>query len=80
MTSRMKLAVQKGCDAVDPDNMDGYTNDNGFKLTAAQQLKYNKFIADLAHKHNLAVGLKNDLNQIKDLVSSFDFAVNEQCF
>jgi hypothetical protein len=76
MTNRIKLAVSKGCDAIDPDNMDGYTNNNGFKLTAADQLKYNKFIASLAHQYNLAVGLKNNLNQIKDLVGSFDFAVN----
>jgi len=26
------------------------------------------------------VGLKNDLNQIPDLLPAFDFAVNEQCF
>jgi len=26
------------------------------------------------------VGLKNDLLQIKDLVSYFDFAYNEQCY
>ena len=76
MTNRIKLAVQKGCDAVDPDNMDGYNNDSGFKLTATQQIKYNKFIASLAHQYSLAVGLKNDLDQIKQLVDSFDFAVN----
>jgi hypothetical protein len=29
--------------------MDGYNNDSGFKLTATQQIKYNKFIASLAH-------------------------------
>lgn len=28
----------------------------------------------------MAVGLKNDLNQINDLIEYFDFAVNEQCF
>jgi hypothetical protein len=28
----------------------------------------------------LAVGLKNDLGQINDLVDFYDFAVNEQCF
>jgi len=26
------------------------------------------------------VGLKNDLDQINDLVTYYDFAVNEQCF
>ncbi len=28
----------------------------------------------------LAVGLKNDLDQLVDLVGDFDFAVNEQCY
>ena len=28
----------------------------------------------------LAISLKNNLDQIKDLVSHFDFAVNEECF
>ena len=29
MTARMDVAVQKGCDGVDPDNVDGYTNNTG---------------------------------------------------
>lgn len=80
MKARMDLAVTKKCDAVDPDNMDGYTNDNGLGLTAANQLDYNRFIANEAHARGLAVGLKNDLDQVSQLVTSFDFQVNEQCF
>jgi hypothetical protein len=80
MGKRMDLAVQKGCDGVDPDNVDGYTNNPGFPLTAATQLDYNKFLANAAHARNLAVALKNDIDQIPDLVSYFDFQVNEQCF
>jgi hypothetical protein len=80
MKARMDLAVKKGCDAVDPDNMDGYANQTGFPLTAADQLAYNKAIAKAAHARGLAVGLKNDLDQIQALVGYFDFAVNEQCF
>ena len=79
MTARMDLAVQKGCDAVDVDNMDGYTNKPGFAITYAQQLAYNKFIAAEAHKRGLSIGLKNDLLQIKDLVDAYDFAINESC-
>lgn len=79
MTARMDLAVQKGCDALDVDNMDGYTNDPGFAITYAQQLAYNKFIAAEAHKRGLSIGLKNDLLQIKDLVDTYDFAINESC-
>jgi hypothetical protein len=81
MKSRMELAARIGCDAVDPDNMDGYTNpETGIALTGAQQLAYNKRIAEIAHSYGLAVGLKNDLNQLANLVNWYDFALNEQCF
>lgn len=81
MKKRMELAKSKGCDAVDPDNMDGYTNDTGWKgtITYAHQLTYNKAIAEQAHALGLAVGLKNDLEQIKDLADLYDFAINESC-
>lgn len=78
--SRMDLAKEKGCDGVDLDNVDGYTNETGFDLSYQDQLVYNKWLANEAHKRNLIVSLKNDLNQIPDLVKYFDFAVNEQCF
>ena len=80
MTARLDMAVDKGCDGVEPDNMDGYSNDSGFNLSSNDQLAYNQFIANEAHKRGLLVGLKNDLDQIEALVNYFDFAVNEQCF
>ena len=79
MQSRLDLAKQKGCDGVDPDNMDGYTNNPGPDFNANDQLEYNRFIAEQAHQRGLAVGLKNDLAQINELVDYYDFAVNEQC-
>jgi len=79
MRSRLDLAVQKGCDGVEPDNMDGYTNGTGFALSASNQLAYNKFIANEARSRGLAVGLKNDLDQIVELEPYFDFSINEQC-
>lgn len=80
MTTRLALAQSKGCDGVEPDNMDAYTNESGFTISANDQLAYNRFIANEAHKLDLSVGLKNDLEQIPDLVAYYDFAVNEQCF
>jgi hypothetical protein len=80
MLQRLDLAVDKGCDGVDVDNMDGYTNDPGFPLTADDQLSYNRFIANAAHQRNLEVALKNDLDQIDALVDYFDLSVNEECF
>ena len=52
----------------------------GFPLTYIDQLVYNRLLASEAHRRGLAIGLKNDLPQVMDLVADFDFAVNEQCF
>ncbi|MEU3061058.1 endo alpha-1,4 polygalactosaminidase [Streptomyces subrutilus] len=79
IAARFDMCRDKGFDAVEPDNMDGYRNATGFPLTAADQLAYNRLIARLAHDRGLAVGLKNDLDQVPELVGDFDFAVNEQC-
>jgi len=79
MLARLDLAKQKGCDGVEPDNMDGYVNDTGFSISADEQIIYNKFIATQAHKRGLSVALKNDLDQISVLEPYFDFALNEQC-
>lgn len=79
MGDRLDLAVAKGCDGVEPDNVDGYANDTGFPLTAQDQLVFNQALAALAHARGLAVGLKNDLDQIAELLPHFDFSVNEQC-
>ncbi|WP_446902399.1 endo alpha-1,4 polygalactosaminidase [Burkholderia sp. YIM B11467] len=79
MTARLDRAVSKGCDGVEPDNVDGYANDTGFPLQDSDQYAFNVFIANEAHKRNLAVGLKNDVDQLVALEPSFDFAVNEEC-
>lgn len=80
MEARLDLAIQKGCDGVDPDNVNGYINDTGFPLTASDQLAYNIFLSEAAHGRELAIGLKNDLEQVVDLVSNFDWIINEECF
>ncbi|MGE3289600.1 MAG: endo alpha-1,4 polygalactosaminidase [Pseudonocardia sp.] len=79
LADRLDLCRAKGFDAVDPDNLDGYTQDSGFPLTAEDQLRFNRLVARLAHERSLAVGLKNDLEQVGELVSEFDFAINESC-
>lgn len=80
MEARLDLAVTKGCDGVEPDNMDGYTQDSCFDLSANDQLAYNRAIANLARSKGLSVGLKNDPDQVATLVSYFDFSVSEQCY
>lgn len=79
MLSRLTLAAAKGCNGVEPDNVDAYANNSGFELTPEHQLDYNRFLATEAHRRGLSVGLKNNVQQLADLVDDFDFAVNEQC-
>ncbi|MDG9701376.1 endo alpha-1,4 polygalactosaminidase [Streptomyces sp. DH37] len=79
LAARVDMCARKGFDAVEPDLLDGYRNDTGFPLTAAHQLAFNRTVAELAHRRGLSVGLKNDLDQIPELVDDFDFAVNEEC-
>lgn len=80
MTERLDLAAAKGCDAVEPDNVQGYLEDTGFDLDAEDQLAYNRFIANQARARGLGVALKNSLEQVEELVDYFDFSINEQCF
>lgn len=79
LAARLDLAAQKGCDAVEPDNVDGYTNDPGFPLTGDDQLDFNRWLAAEAHARGLSVGLKNDLDQLEALLPHFDWALNEEC-
>ena len=80
LSARLDLAAKKGCDAVDPDNVQGYQEDTGFDLTPADQLTFNRWLAEQTHARGLGVGLKNDREQIPHLVDDFDFAVDEECF
>jgi hypothetical protein len=79
MLDRLDLAASKGCDGVEPDNMDGFANQTGFELTAAHQLGYNRRIANEAHDRGLSVLLKNDGDQAESLVDYFDASLNEEC-
>jgi hypothetical protein len=80
LLARMDTCRVKGFDAVEPDNVTAYANDSGFPITADDQLAFNTWIANEAHARALAVGLKNDTDQVEALVPYFDFAVVEQCF
>ena len=77
--ARVAKCVGAGFDAVEFDNMDGASNVSGFKVSQAQQVEFNRAMADIAHARGLAVGLKNDVKQLTQLEPWFDFAINEQC-
>jgi hypothetical protein len=80
MLARFQMCKDKGFDAVEPDNVDGYSNSTGFPLSAQDQITYNEWIATTVHSLGLSVALKNDTDQVSQLVSHFDFMIDEQCF
>ena len=79
LRARLDTCAAKGFDGVEPDNVNGYGNDTGFPLTAADQVRFNRWLAAEAHTRNLAIALKNDGEQVAVLKPDFDAAVVEQC-
>jgi hypothetical protein len=79
MQKRIAMCARKGFDAVEGDNIDGYENHTGFDLTAAQQLRYDRWFAGAVHAHGMGVLQKNDPDQARALEPSFDGVLDEQC-
>ncbi|MGQ7848167.1 endo alpha-1,4 polygalactosaminidase [Granulosicoccus sp. 3-233] len=79
MATRLDMALAKGCDGVDPDNVDGYSNQTGIELMRNDQLSYNRYLAGQAHARGLAIGLKNSVGLAGQLIDDYDFTVNESC-
>jgi hypothetical protein len=79
MTARFQICKEKGFDAVEPDNEDGYSNITGFPLTAAQQLAYDQWVANEVHGLGMAVFQKNDTEQTAELEPFHDGIIDEQC-
>jgi hypothetical protein len=79
MEKRFQMCQEKGFDAVEPDNIEAYSNESGFPLTAQDQLKYNEWIAAKVHSLGMAVFQKNDSEQTSQLEPLFDGALSEQC-
>ncbi len=80
LRDRIAMCGAKGFDAIEFDNIDGYSNDTGFDLDAGDQLRFDRWLARTAHDAGLGVGLKNTLGLAEQLAPAFDFALLEQCF
>ncbi|CDM35327.1 CAZyme family GH114 [Penicillium roqueforti] len=79
MSSRLDMAQQKGCDGVDPDNIDAYGNENGLGLTEADSIDFLTFLASEAHSRGMSIGLKNGGDIIGSVIDKMQWSVNEQC-
>ncbi|OXA59060.1 uncharacterized protein LOC110844223 [Folsomia candida] len=79
MRNRYRIAAAKGCQGIDPDNMNGWSVDTGFPISYENQLVYNRYVSAEARVLGMLAGLKNDNEQASDLIDAVDFAVLEQC-
>ncbi|KAH8694065.1 glycoside hydrolase superfamily [Talaromyces proteolyticus] len=80
MKTRLDMAKDKGCDGVDPDNVDGYNNEeNDLGLTKQDSINYLGFLAAEAHSRNMSIGLKNAGEIIDSVIDNMQWSVNEQC-
>lgn len=79
MKNRLDLALQKGCDGVDPDNIDAYSNENGLGLTEADSIDFLDFLSSESHSRGMSIGLKNGGDIIGSVIEKMQWSVNEQC-
>ncbi|CAG8961628.1 hypothetical protein HYFRA_00006165 [Hymenoscyphus fraxineus] len=79
MKARLDLAKSKGCDGVDPDNVDVYSNSNGLGITKQDSLAFLQFLSSETRARGMAIGMKNGLDMVTQLLDDMDFHVNESC-
>jgi hypothetical protein len=79
MLARLDLCRDKGFDGVMLDNVDSYTNKTGFPLSAADQIRFNVWLANEARTRGLAVGMNNNAALARELAPYFDWALAERC-
>ncbi|OQE22320.1 hypothetical protein PENSTE_c010G08052 [Penicillium steckii] len=79
LTARLDMAHTKGCDGVDPDNIDAYDNDSRLGLTEADSINLLEYLSSEAHSRGMSIGLKNGGDIIGAVIEYMQWSVNEQC-
>lgn len=82
LQARMDMCKQKGFDAIEFDNIDGWepSNQTGLNLTPEDGLAFVVWLANQAHARGLSMAHKYNLSQIPQVLPYVDFAIVEQCF
>lgn len=78
--SRFDMIKDKDFDGIEPDNMDGYNEVNGFELTLNDTKLFCEWMIDEAHKRGLSIGQKNTEELVPYLYKKFDWALTEDIF
>lgn len=79
MIERIELALSKGFDGIDVDNVDGYDHKTGLGLSKDSAVDFIKFLSHEGHSRGLACGLKNASDIIPRVIDDVQWIVQEQC-
>jgi hypothetical protein len=79
MKARLDLALAKGCDGIDPDNLDGYETASGFPLAREDVVAFMRWLSGEARGRGLGLGLKNGADLWPDLQGQVDWVLIEDC-
>jgi Glycoside-hydrolase family GH114 len=86
LNRRIGWCALEGQDAIEPDDLDGYTNQGdtgvrggGWHLSRADSAGFERWLAHDAHAHGLAIFQKNDPANSAANVASFDGMIIEEC-
>ncbi len=80
MRARFQRCKDMGFQAIEPDNMDVYDNESGFRISRRDGIAYIKALSDMAHGMGLEIGQKNVPEITRQLIGSMDFVITEDCF
>mmetsp|Transcript_31192 Transcript_31192/g.50048 ORF Transcript_31192/g.50048 Transcript_31192/m.50048 type:complete len:431 (+) Transcript_31192:171-1463(+) len=87
MDTRLQRFKDLGCQAVEPDNMDCFDNEDCYstmeEVSESErkelEIAYVRRLADMAHSYGLAIVVKNALDIVADIHTSFDGVITENC-
>jgi hypothetical protein len=81
MKARIAMAAAKGCDAIEPDQMDGWENNSGFQLNQQIGENWDTVITNDIHNAGMSAGFKNQIEIAGWAATTLgaDWALNEQC-
>jgi endo-alpha-1,4-polygalactosaminidase (GH114 family) len=80
LIARFTMIQQKGFDAIEPDNLDGYESTTGFNITLTDTKNYCTYLIELAHSLGLGIGQKNVPELTSSFSDKFDWALTEDAF
>lgn len=80
LNSRLRMIINKGFDAMEPDNLDSYSNETGFDISINDTKLYCDYLIKWAHENGLGIGQKNVPALSADYSKKFDWVLTEDAF